>query len=87
MPKAGRTGVIGGLRKTWLHAHIGPLFLDTGFALLFGAAAAVAFRDGVPSALLPLLLMSIEFLASALLTGAALLERAHAEASAELAAL
>ncbi len=74
-PKAGRTGVIGGLRKTWLLAHIGPIFLDTGFALLFGAAAAAAFRDGVPSALLPLLLMSVEFLGSALLTGAALLER------------
>jgi cellulose synthase/poly-beta-1,6-N-acetylglucosamine synthase-like glycosyltransferase len=85
-PKAGRTGVIGGLRKTWLKAHISPLMLDTGFALLFGAAALVAFRDGVPSALIPLLLMSVVFISSALLTAAALLKRVRTRASERLAA-
>jgi cellulose synthase/poly-beta-1,6-N-acetylglucosamine synthase-like glycosyltransferase len=85
-PKAGRAGVIDGRTAKWINAHISPLILDSLFAVLFGAAAVVAWRNAVPSALLPLLLMSAQFLSSALLTGGALLKRVRMEASAKLAA-
>lgn len=85
-PKAGRAGVIGGRTRNWINAHIGPPILDAGFAVLFGAAAAVAWLDGIPSALLPLLLMGAQFLASSLLTATALLKRLRPEAAADLAA-
>lgn len=80
-PKAKQTGVIGGQKKPWLRSHIGPMLLDGGFALYFGAAAAVAVHDGVISAILPLILMSVIFLSSAFLTGGELARRAQAEAS------
>lgn len=85
-PKAGQTGVIGGRKKTWLRAHIGPPVLDASLAAVFGAAAVAALHDGVPGALLALALMGTQFLASALLTGAALLKRVQMEASDKLAA-
>jgi hypothetical protein len=85
-PKAGQTGVIGGRKKTWLRAHIGPPVLDASLAGVSAAAAVAALHDGVPGALLPLALMGTQFLASALLTGAALLKRVQMEASDKLAA-
>lgn len=85
-PKAGRAGVIDGRTAKWIKAHIAPPILDAGFAFLFGAAAVVAWRNAVPSALFSLLLMSAQFLASALLTGGALLKRVRMEASEKLAA-
>jgi cellulose synthase/poly-beta-1,6-N-acetylglucosamine synthase-like glycosyltransferase len=70
-PKAGRIGVIGGLKRKWLRAQLGPLALDLAFVLLYGAAAAEAIRGGIVSALLPLLMMAIIFAASAVQTGLA----------------
>ena len=80
-PKAKKTGVIGGEKKTWLRAHVVPVLLDGAFALYFGAASAVAVHDGVISAILPLILMSVVFLISAFLTGNELLRRAQSEAN------
>lgn len=85
-PKAGRAGVIGGRTAPWIKAHIGPPVLDAGLAVLFGAAALAAWRHAVPSALLPLLLMSFQFLLSGVLTGSALRQRVRIEASKKLAA-
>lgn len=84
-PKAGQSGVIGGRRKTWLKAQIGPPMLDASLAALIGAAAIAAVRGGVPGAVLPLSLMGSAFLGSALLTVAALLKRMRMEASEKLA--
>lgn len=80
-PKAGRTGVIGGQKMAWLRAHVGPIALDGGFGVLFGAAAAMATYDGAMSALLPLIQMSILFLASGTLTAIALLQRSQLDDS------
>lgn len=78
-PKAGSTGVIGGLKRKWLRAQLGPLGLDLTFALLYGAAAAQAVRAGITSVVFPLLMMAIMFAASAVLTGLALWRRSCAE--------
>ncbi len=74
-PKSGRAGVIDGRTAKWIRAHIAPVILDAGFALLFGTAAAVAWQNAMHSALLPLSLMSVQFFASSILTGGALLKR------------
>lgn len=80
-PKAGRAGVIGGHTTKWIRAQFGPPLLDASLALLFAAAALVAWRLGVPSALLPLSLMGAQFLSSAVLTADALFQRLRMEAS------
>jgi cellulose synthase/poly-beta-1,6-N-acetylglucosamine synthase-like glycosyltransferase len=78
-PKAGRIGVIGGLKLKWLRAQLGPLALDLVFVLLCGTAAEETIRGGIASAVLPLLMMAIVFGASALLTGLAICRRVQAE--------
>jgi cellulose synthase/poly-beta-1,6-N-acetylglucosamine synthase-like glycosyltransferase len=78
-PKGGKSGVIGGLKRKWLRAQVGPLALDLAFALLYSVAAAEAIRGGIVSALFPLLMMAIVFAASALLTTSALCRRIQTE--------